>query len=254
MKKTTRGASIVLASVFGLGFAGQGVVVDRDAQIEARPDAETRHSDVRVEPPSSRFQRFEQRNGLFSIEHPANWRAQASDSGYAVSLSPEGGVVDRDGQQVMLYGVIVSHYAPFDGVTDRRRESRQRLYAPFADTERWSVSLEVATDDLVRQIIRTNAYLGARDGLIEEARLGGVPSFSVVLSGRSPITGQQERVTVVTRAVSDGHVLYALCIGPGRGYDQVARTFAYMMGTLNVSNDRAQRARFAPPQIGWDGR
>jgi hypothetical protein len=145
----------------------------------------------------------------------------------------------------MLYGVIVSHYAPFDGVTDRRRESREGLYAPFAATERWSVSLEVATDDLVRQIIRTNAYLGARDGLIEEARLGGVPSFSVVLSGRSPITGQQERVTVVTRAVSDGHVLYALCIGPGRGYDQVARTFAYMMRTLNVSTDAAQRASVA---------
>jgi beta-barrel assembly-enhancing protease len=198
--------------------------------------------DVRVDQPSARFRRFEQRNGLFTIEHPDNWRAYASDSGYAVSLAPDGGVVDTgDGQQSMFYGVIVNHYEPFEGATDRRQESRDRSYAPFEDTDEWRGSLEDATDDLVRQVVRSNSYLRAQDGQARQERIDGASSFSVVLSGRSPVTGQEERVTVVTRGLSDGHVLYALCIVPGNGHDSMERTFAQMLRTLNVNDDAAHR-------------
>ena len=198
--------------------------------------------DVRVDQPSSRFQRFEQRNGFFTIEHPDNWRAYASDSGYAVSMAPDGGVVDTgNGQQAMLYGVIVNHYAPFEGETDRQQESRQRSYAPFEDTDQWRGSLEDATDDLVRQIIRSNSYLQAQDGQARREQIDGAPSFSVALSGRSPVTGQEERVTVVTRGLTDGDVIYALCIVPGRGYDSMTRTFTQMLRTLNVNDDAFHR-------------
>jgi len=192
---------------------------------------DTGRFDVRVEQPSSRFQSFKQRNGWFSIEHPDNWRAYASDSGYAVSMAPDGGVVDTgNGQQAMLYGVIVNHYEPFD-------------YTPTEDedTERPHGSLEDATDDLVRQILRSNSYLRAQDGQARREEIDGESSFSVALSGRSPDTGQEERVTVVTRGLSDGHVLYALCIAPGKGYDGVARTFAQMLRTLNVDERAAHR-------------
>ena len=193
--------------------------------------------DVRVDQPSTRFQRFEQRNGYFTIEHPDNWRAYASDSGYAVSMAPDGGVVDTgNGQEAMLYGVIVSHYAPFEGETQRQQESRQRNYAPFEDTDGWRGSLEDATDDLVRQIIRSNSYLRAQDGQARREQIDGAPSFSVELSGRSPVTGQDESVTVVTRGLADGHVIYALCIVPGTGHDSVARTFAHMLRTLTVND------------------
>lgn len=200
-------------------------------------------SDVQVDQPSSRFQRFEQRNGLFTIEHPDNWRAYASDPGYAVSMAPDGGVVDTgNGQQAMLYGVIVNHYAPFEGYTDRQQGSRRRNYAPFEDTDRWRGSLEDATDDLVRQLIRSNSYLRAQNGQAREEQIDGASSFWVALSGRSPVTGQEERVTVVTRGLSDGHVLYALCIVPGSGHDSMARTFAQMLRTLNVNDGAAHRA------------
>ena len=59
----------------------------------------------------------------------------------------------------------------------------------------------------------------------------------MVLSGRSPVTGQEERVTVVTRGLADGHVIYALCIVPGRGYDSMTRTFTQMLRTLTVNDD-----------------
>jgi beta-barrel assembly-enhancing protease len=210
---------------------------------DSRNNPDSGRYDVRVDEPSSRFQRFEQPNGFFTIEHPDNWRAYAPESGQAVSFAPDGGVVEtRDGREAMLYGVIVNHYAPFEGDAERRQESMERSYAPFEDTDRWRGSLEDATDDLVRQIIRTNSYLQAQDGQARREEIDGASSYSVVLSGRSPVTGQEERVTVVTRGLSDGHVLYALCIVPGSGYDSMARTFAQMLRTLNVNDDAAHRA------------
>jgi beta-barrel assembly-enhancing protease len=196
---------------------------------------------VAVDQPSSRFLKFTQPGGLFTIEHPDNWKAYATD-GYAVSIAPEGGVVDVGGQQAMLYGVIVNHYAPFEGDTARQRSSRERSYAPYEDSGQWRGSLEDATDDLVRQIIQSNSYLRAQDGQARKEQIDGADSYSVALSGRSPVTGQEERVTVVTRGLADGHVLYALCIVPGSGYGSMTGTFARMLRTLNVNEDTAHRA------------
>jgi hypothetical protein len=55
------------------------------------------------------------------------------------------------------------------------------------------------------------------------------------------VTGQDENVTVVTRGLSDGHVLYALCIVPSSGRDGAAQTFAHMLRTLYVNDDVAHR-------------
>jgi hypothetical protein len=132
-------------------------------------------------------------------------------------------VETSNGQDALLYGVIVNHYAPFDGA-DRGRGS-----------------LEDATDDLVRQIIRSNSYLRAQDDSPRREEIDGAAALSVVLSGRSPITGQEERVTVFTRRLPDDHVLYALCIVPGRDYDSLARTFSQMLRTLGVNDEAAHR-------------
>ncbi len=213
-----------------------------EPQTQSSRTASSGQYDVRVDQPSSRYQRFDQRDGFFSIEHPDNWRAYAPESGYAVSMAPDGGVVDMgNGQVAMLYGVIVNHYAPFEGYTDRQQESLQRNYAPFEDTNWPRGSLEDATDDLVRQVIRSNSYLRARAGQVRREQIDGASSFSVALSGRSPVTGQEERVTVVTRGLSDGQVLYALCIVPGSGYDSMAQTFERMLRTLNVNEDAVRR-------------
>jgi hypothetical protein len=45
----------------------------------------------------------------------------------------------------------------------------------------------------------------------------------------------------VTRGLSDGDVIYALCIVPGSGYDSMARTFTHMLRTLNVNDDAFHR-------------
>lgn len=219
---------------------GTSVAADNNNPGPTAPDSD--RYDVNVPPPSTRFLQFDQRNGLFTIAYPDNWRTYGSDPGYAVSLAPEGGVVETaSGQQAMLYGVIVNHYAPFEGETDRRTGSAARSYAPFEDTDRWNGSLEDATDDLVRQLIRSNTYLRAQEGQARWELVDGASSYSVILTGRSPVTGQDERVTVVTRGLSDSHVLYALSIVPGNGNEAMTQTFTRMLRSMTVNDEAAHR-------------
>jgi len=194
---------------------------------------------ARVDPPSSRFLRFEHPAGFFTMDYPDNWSAYPS--GLAVSLAPEGGVVTRsDGRQILLYGVIVNHYAPFSGATDRWRSNLPRSYVPFEDrTTR--TALEDATDDLVSTILSSNSYLSAEAGPARPERIDAAAGFSVLLSGLSPVTGEEERVEVHTRGLPDGHVIYALFTVPGRGYGAVQPTFARMLRSLVVNDEAAHR-------------
>ncbi len=219
---------------------GQNAVAD-DNQGAYAPDSGP--YDVRVAQPSATFQQFDQRNGLYTIAYPDNWRTYGSNSSYAVSIAPEGGVVEAtNGQQAMLYGVIVNHYEPFDGETERRSGSTARSYAPFEDNDQWGGSLEDATDDLVRQLIRSNTYLRAREGHARRELIDGAASYSVILSGRSPVTDQDEQVTLVTRGLEDGHVMYILSIVPGAGSNAMSHTFTRMLRSITVNDQAAHRA------------
>src|SRR6185503_9543849 len=121
-----------------------------------------------IEPPSSRLATYQQRDGFFAIQYPENWRAYEPDNGFGVTIVPEGGVVDTgNGQQSIIYGVIVNHYDPFEA-----RNSRQ------------AASLETATQDLVAQITQSNSHLRATGSRRRET-IDGAPALSQVLSGRS---------------------------------------------------------------------
>ena len=224
---------------------GQQVVADNNQSTTPHDGGPY---DVRVPQPSTTFQQFDQRNGLYTIAYPDNWRTYGSNSSYAVSIAPDGGVVETaNGQQAMLYGVIVNHYAPFEGETTRRSGSTTRSYAPFEDNDKWGGSLEDATDDLVRQLIRSNAYLQAQEGHARRELIDGAASYSVILTGRSPVTGQDEHVTVVTRGLPDGHVLYALSIVPGSGNAAMTQTFTRMLRSMTVDDEAAHRATALKP-------
>ncbi len=197
---------------------------------------------VTVAAPSSRFSRFSMPNGFFTIDYPNNWRAYGS--GHAVSIAPDGGVVNStNGKQTLHYGVIVNHYAPFEGETDRWSASLQRSYAPFEDrTNPPRAYLEDATDDLVRTILSSNTHLRAENGSARAETIDGEAAFSVQLSGRSSVTNEDESVTVFTRGLPDGHVIYAVAVAPTRFADVFAPTFARMMQTLRVNDAAAHRA------------
>jgi hypothetical protein len=206
---------------------------------------------VSIGPPSTRFTRFQQPNGFFTIDFPDNWRAYPA--GLAVTIAPGGGVVGLpNGQQSILYGVIINHYAPFEGEYGRQSGSLQHHYTPLGDPRGTAVrgSLEDATDDLVRGILSTNSYLSALDGSARAQQIDGSAAYSLVLSGLSPVTGQQERVIVFTRSLPDDHVIYALCIAPASEYASVNQTFTRMMQSLRVNDEAAHRATPTTPGLG----
>jgi beta-barrel assembly-enhancing protease len=205
-------------------------------------DAPVQPVTVVVEPPSARFARFSHPTGFFTIDYPNNWRAYST--ALAVSIAPEGGVASQStGVQTLHYGLIVNHYAPFEGETDRWSASLQRSYAPFEDrTNPPRAFLEDATDDLVRTVIRANSYLQAEAGSARSETIDGAPGFSVVLSGRSSATGEDEQVTVFTRGLPDGHVVYAIAVAPAREAAALDPTFRRMVQSLRINDAAAHRA------------
>jgi hypothetical protein len=187
-----------------------------------------RPADVTIERPSTRFRTFAPRDGLFTVEYPDNWRVYESDRGVGVTLAPEGGVTaERGGEQGIVYGVIVNRYDAFasrDGYSDRQ--------------DRYGNSdIEQATDDLVEQLLRTNSYLRRSSRPPQREVLDGSRALSLTLSGRSPLTGQDERVTVLTRELAQGGMIYSLLIAPSREYGSLDETFQRMVESLRV-NDR----------------
>ena len=183
--------------------------------------------DVTIERPSQRFRTFEPRDGLFAVEYPDNWRVYESDRGVGVTIAPEAGITeDRGGAQGIVYGVIINRYDPFDsrdGYSDRRDRSG-------------SSALEQATDDLVEQVLRTNTYLRRSSRSPRREVIDGARALSLTLSGRSPLTDQDERVTVLTRELPQGGVIYSLLIAPSRDYGEVDETFRRMVKSLRVSD------------------
>ena len=73
--------------------------------------------------------------------------------------------------------------------------------------------------------------------------MDGQDTLSVVLSGNSPVTGQQEQVTLFTRELADRHIVYCLLIAPARSYEELKPTFQKMIGSLRVEEDAEHRAQ-----------
>jgi hypothetical protein len=183
--------------------------------------------EIRIDGPSDEFETYEQRDKLFEIGYPDNWRVYEPAQGYGVTIAPAGGLVDAGGVEMdLVSGVIVNHYAPLDSdVVD----SRSRI---DGDT-----SLVDATNDLVAHILQVNPSLDMVRDSERRNRIDGAESISVVLSGRSPVTRQEERVTIFSREIPDDHVIYALFVAPEQDYRQLNETFNRMISSLRVSDE-----------------
>ena len=197
---------------------------------------------VTVPAPSTRYVRYTHANGFFTIDYPSNWKV--FPSGMAVSLAPDGGVVELgSGQPNLLYGAIVNHYEPFEGETDRWNQSLQRNYTPFEDRTRPRGFLEDATDDLVRQLQVANSYLSALPGSARSELIDNQRAYSVVLNGRSPVTGEDERALLYTRGLPDNHVIYVLCVAPARENVTMDQACARMVRSMTVNDGAAHPPR-----------
>jgi hypothetical protein len=193
---------------------------------------------VSIESPSSRMRRFEDRGGLFTIEYPENWRVIDND-GRSVTIVPEGAMVDDgNGGTAILAGAIISEYDGARGYDDYDRDDRDRRDRDDGRYRRDDrVDLATATDDVIEQIRSGNPHLRASGSPRRETIDGGAAS-SMTLQGRSPVTGQQERVTVYTRQAKDGRVMYAVFVAPGQSEAQLSRTYDRMIASMRIDDRR----------------
>ncbi|MGH9334570.1 MAG: M48 family metalloprotease, partial [Vicinamibacteria bacterium] len=194
-------------------------------------------ADIDLERPSSRFVEFTQKNQYYRIDHPENWQVYEARDGFGATIAPENGIVSTgSGRQEILGGVLVNHYAPFLDGGDRSLDSMGfRNRDDFGSTPD---SLQEATRDLLVQIMDGNPNLQPVSDSMRRREVDERAALSTVLTGTSPVTGESERVTLLTREAGDGHVLYLLLIGPGDEYEDLEDTFERMVSSLEV-NDRA---------------
>ena len=135
--------------------------------------------------PSTRYRQVNSQ--LFRLSVPDNWRDYAGQN--SVTLAPEG-AVDQNG---VTHGVIL-------GIEQSQ-----------------SGNLRQATDQYVNEVLQGNPYLRAQSGSTR-TNVSGRVGLATTLSGRSPVTGQTEIVTVVTTMLRDGSIFYMNYVTPQ--YDQ----------------------------------
>jgi Zn-dependent protease with chaperone function len=199
------------------------------------PSAGSSGQTVQIAAPSSRMRSFRQRSDFFQIQYPDNWRVSES-SGYGATIYPEGGAVRAsNGQDILVYGVVVNHYEPFSGQPGD----------VFSQPAPGRGTLDQATNDLANELMRANPHLRPVSNSMRRQTIDNANALSVVLGGRSPVTGADERVTVFTRELPDGHVLYALFIAPARDYSALSRTFQNMVSSLRVNDNSYHSERAA---------
>ena len=76
------------------------------------------------------------------------------------------------------------------------------------------MTLESATNDLISQIQSASPHLRVISGSGQQLSLDGRTALSASLRGTNPNTRIQERVTLVTRALPDGHLIYLVFVTP----------------------------------------
>lgn len=193
-----------------------------------------------IERPSTRMRTYRQRGDFFQIQYPENWRVSESGTAHGVTILPEGGAVRAsNGQDVLVYGVVINHYEPFGGSVGNVFTDRQDPVTGRQGT------LEQATNDLVDQLVQNNRHLSYVRNSIKRQTIDGANALSVVLGGISPVTRVEERVTVFTRELPDGHVIYALFIAPAQNYSELSTTFQRMVSSLRVNDNAAHGQRAA---------
>jgi predicted Zn-dependent protease len=176
---------------------------------------------INVEAPSNSMRSYVNPTRLFSVNVPSNWQVyQQGNTG--VTFAPQGGIGTINGQSDVVVGAIVNHYDPFGN-------SGGGGYMG-------NISVQEATDDLIATVQRSSPYLQVVNGSRQQLRVNGGTALSAALRGRDPNTGLDERITVVTRQLSDEHLVYMLFITPERDASRYSNVLNTMVSSLQVSN------------------
>jgi Zn-dependent protease with chaperone function len=187
------------------------------------------NANATVAAPSSTLRSYTSPSGLFRVSVPSNWGVVQQGS-TGVTFAPSGGYASSGGNADIVYGAIINHYDPFGNNSPSQLQSGGGYLGG-------TISIENATDDLLNTVVRSSPYLHLA-GQGQRLNVGGATALAATLRGVDPQTGVDERVTVVTRQLSDEHLLYLLFITPEREASRYANVLNQMVGSLQVSNAR----------------
>ena len=180
----------------------------------------------RVEAPSRTWRRFSSRTGAYEIAYPSNWRVYDTGS-FGVTFAPEGGVGSVGGRNEVVYGAMINHYDPFG--------NSPRSYL----RESGNITLQDATNDLLAQIQQSSPHLRVIRGSAQQLRVDGRTAMAASLRGRNPNTRLDERVTVVTRALPDGHLMYLVFVTPEDEASSYSGVLNSMVQSINVAENHS---------------
>jgi predicted Zn-dependent protease len=175
---------------------------------------------INVEGPSTSMKSYVNPTRLYSVSIPSNWQVyQQGNTG--ATFAPQGGIGTVNGQSDVVVGAIVNHYDPFGNSNGGYMGN---------------VSLLDATNDLIATVQRSSPYLRVVSGSKKQLRVNGGSAISTALRGRDPNTNLDERITIVTRQLSDEHLVYMLFITPEREASRYSNVLNTMVSSLQVSN------------------
>jgi hypothetical protein len=167
------------------------------------PTSGGRYSE-RVEYPSTRYRTYSSGNWI-SMSVPSNWREFAGQSG--ITFAPDGGYGDQGITHGAMVGVVPSG----------------------------SSSLDDATERYVQQLLSGNSYLRQRGSFIRTT-VGGRQAYTTQLTGRSPITGQNEVVTVYSTMLRNGDLVYIAAVAPENDSPAYSSAFRTMVNSIRLND------------------
>jgi beta-barrel assembly-enhancing protease len=172
-------------------------------------------ANISVPAPSTSMNSYTSRSGVYRVSYPSNWQVYESST-VGVTIAPPGGMGTVNGSTDVVYGALINHYDP------------------FGNNASGNISLQSATQDLVAQIQRSSPYLQLVSNSAQQLRLAGGTGLAATFRGTDPATGINERVTVVTRQLSDEHLFYLLFIVPDREASNYSKLLNSMVGSLQI--------------------
>ncbi len=225
--QNTQQLARVQSRLRGFGSAGSSSTAIAQGTRTNDPPMTSSSSIGRVEAPSSSWRKFRPQSGAYEIGYPSNWRVYG-ESGFGVTFAPEGGIGNVGNKTEVVYGAMINHYDPFG--------NRSGTY--LRDTRSGSITLEDATNDLVGQIMQSSPHLRVLQNSGAKLAIDGKTAYAASLRGTNPNTRVNERVSVVTRALPDGHVMYLVFVTPEQEASQYSAVLNSMLKSLNVDDTK----------------
>lgn len=176
-----------------------------------------------IEAPSADLRLFESSKGVFRIRYPSNWVPVESEDGFGVTIAPQGGVVLNGADRNIVYGMIVGTFDPPPG------ELREAELEPFSRSDQLGRSSNV----FLKGLLQNNSYLNlVRTS--DELVLDGAESLSATLEGRSPVTGQHEKVVAFTRSLAGDQLIYIVVVAPSDQYSDLIYPLQRILSSLRI--------------------